>query len=262
MAFRKTWRAYQSRLLDHFDSYLDDCRFHLVAAPGSGKTVLGLELIRRIGQPTLVLTPTITIRDQWADRLVDHFLPVNEGRPSWVSTDLRAPELLTIATYQALHALCSDNPGEECGQFDEEENSTRPHADDELNGDVQRETAMNFPQELAAAEFRTLVVDEAHHLRAEWWKTLTFVVQRLDRPAVVALTATPPYDVSPSQWQRYQELCGPVDAQVSVPELVLQGDLCPHQDYVYFSTPTPEQQQELSAFRTAVRFVCPAVASD
>jgi hypothetical protein len=25
-----------------------------------------------------------------------------------------------------------------------------------------------------------------------------------------------------------------VDAEVAVPELVLQGDLCPHQDYVYF----------------------------
>jgi superfamily II DNA or RNA helicase len=26
---------------------------------------LGLEIIRRIDQPTLVLAPTITIRDQW-----------------------------------------------------------------------------------------------------------------------------------------------------------------------------------------------------
>jgi hypothetical protein len=38
-------------------------------------------------------------------------------------------------------------------------------------------------------------------------------------------------DVSPFEWQRYEELCGPVDAEVSVPELVLEGDLCPHQDY-------------------------------
>jgi hypothetical protein len=54
-----------------------------------------------------VLAPTITIRNQWADRLVDHFLPAGEPRPSWLSADLKNPALLTIATYQALHSLCS-----------------------------------------------------------------------------------------------------------------------------------------------------------
>src|SRR5262249_37670764 len=69
---------------------------------------------------------------------------------------------------------------------------------------------------------------------------------------IVALTATPPYDVSPFEWQRYEELCGPVDTEVSVPELVQEGDLCPHQDYVYFSTPTQQEQKVLSDFRTSV----------
>jgi hypothetical protein len=60
MSFRKSWRVYQARLLDQLDRYLANKRFHLVAAPGSGKTVLGLEVVRRINQPTLVLAPTIT----------------------------------------------------------------------------------------------------------------------------------------------------------------------------------------------------------
>ena len=106
MAFQKSWRAYQSKLLTEIDAYLEDRRFHLVAAPGSGKTVLGLEIIRRLGRPTLILTPTITIRDQWADRLQDHFLSPGAGQPYWVSTDLKSPALLTIATYQALHSAC------------------------------------------------------------------------------------------------------------------------------------------------------------
>jgi hypothetical protein len=89
MTFRKTWRVYQSRLLDHLDGYLQNNRLHLVAAPGSGKTVLGLEVIKRVNRPTLVLAPTITIRDQWVDRLVDLFLPPGSGRPAWVSTELR-----------------------------------------------------------------------------------------------------------------------------------------------------------------------------
>src|SRR5580700_9653139 len=107
MTFRKTWRTYQLRLLSRLDGYLQNRRLHLVAAPGSGKTVLGLEVIRRIDQPTLVLAPTITIRDQWVDRLVGLFLPAGRSRPSWISTDLRKPASLTIVTYQALHCLCS-----------------------------------------------------------------------------------------------------------------------------------------------------------
>jgi superfamily II DNA or RNA helicase len=51
MAFRKDWRAYQFRLLNQLDRYLENKRLHLVAAPGSGKTVLGLEVIRRINKP-------------------------------------------------------------------------------------------------------------------------------------------------------------------------------------------------------------------
>src|SRR5437773_6316823 len=125
--------------------------------------------------------------------------------------------------------------------------ASSPTEEDE-NGKVLRQ----LPEILKFAAFRTLVVDEAHHLRSEWWKTLTFVADSLDQPTIVALTATPPYDVSPFEWQRYEELCGAVDAEVSVPELVLSGDLCPHQDYVYFSVPSATEQKVLSEFRAAV----------
>jgi hypothetical protein len=95
---------------------------HLVAAPKSGKTVLGLEVIKRANQPTLVLAPTITIRDQWVDHPVDRFLPPGSGRPAWLSTELRSPAFLTVATYQALHALCSGEPEEQEEPIEAEEN--------------------------------------------------------------------------------------------------------------------------------------------
>ncbi len=257
MTFRKTWRAYQSRLLSHLDGYLQNRRLHLVAAPGSGKTVLGLEVIKRVNQPTLVLAPTITIRDQWVDRLVDLFLPPGSGRPAWVSTELRSPAFLTVATYQALHALCSGEPEEQAQPIEAEENGdSNKHLFEPLNNGTDAnhfvQEHVPLPEAFAQAKFGTLVLDEAHHLRSEWWKTLTSVAGQLDNPTIVALTATPPYDVSPFEWQRYEELCGPVDAEVSVPELVLAGDLCPHQDYVYFSTPTEKEQKVISGFRTAV----------
>jgi len=254
MAFRKDWRVYQSRLLEHLGRYFDNKRLHLVAAPGSGKTVIGLEVIRRINQPTLVLAPTITIRDQWVDRLVDLFLPTGDGKPAWVSTELRNPALLTVATYQALHAVYSgelEEPRVDSGENGVPNNHLENHPNDE-DASHASQVHMPIPGFLAEAHFKTLVLDEAHHLRTEWWRTLTSLADQLEKPTIVALTATPPYDVSPLEWQRYEELCGPIDAEVSVPELVQEGDLCPHQDYVYFSTPTPEEQRVISDFRISV----------
>ena len=68
MNFTGVWRSYQARVLAEMDVHLADARLHIVAAPGSGKTVLGLEAMRRIGRRALVLSPSITIRDQWRER--------------------------------------------------------------------------------------------------------------------------------------------------------------------------------------------------
>ena len=220
MTFRKDWRAYQSRLLDHLDRYLDNKRLHLVAAPGSGKTVLGLEVIRRINQPTLVLAPTITIRDQWVDRLVDLFLPPGAGKPAWVSTELKRPAFLTVATYQALHAAYSGEPEEQPPTESDESGMPKNHIEMHPNGEDGNHISqghMPIPGFLVEANFKALVLDEVHHLRTEWWRTLSSLADQLQSPTIVALTATPPYDVSPFEWQRYEELCGPVDAEVSVP---------------------------------------------
>ena len=72
---------------------------------------------------------------------------------------------------------------------------------------------------------------------------------------VISLTATPPYDSTPAQWERYCNMCGPVDEEISVPELVKEGSLCPHQDYVYFNYPSIEEEQQLDAFRKKSRDV-------
>ena len=48
LEFKGTWRNYQARVLEHADRYMADGKIHIVAAPGSGKTTLGIELIRRM----------------------------------------------------------------------------------------------------------------------------------------------------------------------------------------------------------------------
>ncbi|MBS1805975.1 MAG: DEAD/DEAH box helicase family protein [Acidobacteria bacterium] len=246
MAFQKSWRTYQARLLERLDTYLADNRLHIVAAPGSGKTIFGIEVVRRLDQPTLILAPTITIRNQWLERLFQQFLPPGSQEPDWASTDIRNPRLFTVATYQALHALCAGKPDPSEDGNVEDESCDIP---DSINENGKSASRIEVPECLSG--FKTLVIDEAHHLRSEWWKSLTFIAEHL-KPTLIALTATPPYDVSPYEWQRYEELCGPVDAEIAVPELVLQSDLCPHQDYVYLSVPDPAELRMLTDFRASV----------
>ena len=38
----------------------------VLAGPGSGKTLLGFEIVRRLGEPALVLTPNTAIQAQWS----------------------------------------------------------------------------------------------------------------------------------------------------------------------------------------------------
>jgi len=228
--FRKSWRSYQQRVLTELERHLDDNHLHVIAAPGSGKTVLGLEVMRRLNHPTLILAPSIAIRDQWVDRFVNLFMDARHGTPEWISKDIRAPRFLTVSTYQGLHSAYSR---------DSDEGSRSQGRDAIL-------------KRLKQAGVQTLVLDEAHHLRNEWWKCLADLKKQLDKPTIVALTATPPFDVSPHEWEKYIGLCGPIDAEISVPELVAQKNLCPHQDYVLLSAPLQAEQQQIREFRAEV----------
>ena len=88
LQFKGTWREYQDRVLTNSQKYLADRKLHIVAAPGSGKTTLGIELIRRLGEPCLVLSPSITIRQQWLERITDGFLADGCSPERILSNDL------------------------------------------------------------------------------------------------------------------------------------------------------------------------------
>lgn len=221
MRFTGTWRDYQAAVLAEFDASFADERIHVVAAPGAGKTVLGLEIVRRVGRPALVLAPTLAIREQWVDRLCPLFLPAPPAAGE-TSRDPRRPAGLTLSTYQALNAI------------------------DRGEGLAAVTTA------LAALGPLTIVLDEAHHLRREWWRTLEQLVAALPDVRLVSLTGTPPYDVEFVEWRRYEGLCGAIDLEIGVPDLVRNGDLCPHQDHVILSQPTAEALALLARHREAI----------
>ena len=71
ITFKYSWRKYQQRVLDDLQEHLQDGHLHIVAPPGSGKTVLGLEVALRLNKPTLILAPTLAIRNQWVQRFCD-----------------------------------------------------------------------------------------------------------------------------------------------------------------------------------------------
>ncbi|SHF75905.1 DEAD/DEAH box helicase family protein [Pedobacter caeni] len=246
--FKYSWRKYQQKVLDGLDDHLQDRHLHVIAPPGSGKTVLGLEVALRLNQPTLILAPTIAIRNQWIQRFCELFLQTHLV-PDWISKDIRNPKFLTIVTYQGLHAACNYQPMLEVEAEAESEEEQEP--EEEVVKKNANQNLGKIISGLKAQQVKTIVVDEAHHLQNEWWYTLTKVKQGLD-PIIVGLTATPPYDVTPNEWQRYLELNGPVDIEIAVPELIIEGDLCPHQDYVFFTLPTLEENESINDFRNNV----------
>jgi len=73
-----------------------------VAPPGSGKTIVGLEMITRLDTPTLILVPNITLQFQWKDKLEKLFLESGETIESLVSTEIQSIRKINIITYQSL----------------------------------------------------------------------------------------------------------------------------------------------------------------
>lgn len=239
LSFHGTWRSYQQRVLDQFDTYIDDKKMHIVAAPGSGKTTLGIEILRRINQPTLVLAPTITIREQWISRISEAFLTVPDAQQSYLSQDLKNPGLLTVTTYQALYSAMTKYAGEISEEETEEITKTE-------NVDYHNFDVVKLFQE---HKLGAICLDECHHLRSEWWRSLEEFKKSFPDIFTVSLTATPPYDSTPTMWKRYINMCGEIDEEITVPELVKEGTLCPHQDFVYFNYPTRKEQEQIKTFR-------------
>ena len=227
--FKGRWRQYQKQVLDRFQDYQADGHVHLVAAPGSGKTTIGIELIARFGNPDLILVPTVTIREQWVDRIQTAFLEDGQRLSDLVSQNLKEMKALTIVTYQAFHSAMNQLQSQEDGE-----------AEDFVGFDLLAS--------LRAQKVATLCLDECHHLRNEWWKSLEAFRKQYEQLQVISLTATPPYDSEPELWERYIRMCGEIDQEITVPELVKEDTLCPHQDFVYMCSPTAEESERLKRF--------------
>jgi len=113
------WRSYQDRVLKDLEGHLKNRHLHLIAPPGTGKTVLGLEIM-----------------------LLYH------------------PRFMTVTTYQSLHSFMK----EEIDITDE----TGRQTDLKGNNESPPLCKTNKGKALVKIKgigFRTIILDEAHHLR-------------------------------------------------------------------------------------------------
>jgi superfamily II DNA or RNA helicase len=221
LRFKLKWRAYQANVLENFDKHIEDNHFHIVAPPGSGKTILGIEIIKRLHKKTLVLAPTLTIRNQWKNRL-QTFFTENKSFKNF-SFDLKAPSDITFSTYQALHTFYKT--------FENEE---------------------NYYDFFKEHEIEVLLLDEAHHLKNAWWNCL-YNLKEQHLQTVVALTATPPYDSEKSEIIKYFKLCGEIDDEIVIPDLIKEKNLAPHQDLIYLSKPESEESIYITNFKENIK---------
>lgn len=225
--FKGTFRDYQQRVLDNSDKYFEDGKINIVAAPGSGKTILGLELIRRLNEPCIIFSPTTAIRQQWGERFKELFLENKDDFNTLFSYDLHNVKLINSVTYQALYTAIEKISADDANDIDCS------------NIDIFA-IINNFG-------IKTICLDEAHHLKNKWQKALEKFISSLDKDVkIISLTATPPYDSEGSEWSRYTNICGEIDEEIPVPELVAQNTLCPHQDYIYFNYPS---KTEIASFK-------------
>lgn len=225
--FHGQFREYQQRVLDNSKRFLADNKINIVAAPGSGKTILGLELIRRLNNPCLILSPTVTIRQQWGERFESSFLESNDDINNYFSYDLKFPALINSITYQALYSAIKKIP------------VTTDYEKVDYSG-------IDLFNLIKTCRIKTICLDEAHHLQNEWQKALKIFIDSIDKDiTVISLTATPPYDANANEWNRYISVCGEIDDEIYVPELVKNNSLCPHQDFIYFNYPDKDEISDL-----------------
>jgi superfamily II DNA or RNA helicase len=289
MAFRFPFRRYQSLALSWLEATVgtdaDDRRYHMVAPPGSGKTILGLEMIRRFGRPALVLAPTTAIQEQWREQ-ARLFLGEDEPVDGLASTDSARLAPITVLTYQSLstsaradepldalarerwcHELVDASKVADLDEAGERLDRMRANNPDAFRRELARrhrrvkrellrsgeadivrflhDNARALLDRLVAHEVGTIVLDECHHLLDHWAVVVRHLTGRLDAPCIVGLTATLPDPETPQEYENYTALLGDVDFEVPTPAVVKEGELAPYRDLVRFVEPTERESAYL-----------------
>lgn len=286
--FRYELRGYQKEILDLVRRKIESGRkeVHLVAPPGAGKTIIGLQILSHLKSPGLILSPNTTIQAQWSQKLhlftpeksnldLNSLIGTHEDKPlkpitiltyqvlstpgkeqeylenlarqEWVQ-ELRANRSLSIGEAEIrILEIYQNNQAAYKKEISRHITKLRRKLSEVLDiNEVLHKNAIELIQSLRRQGVRTVIFDECHHLTDYWAAIMHHVVKMLDDPVVIALTGTPPEGKSSKQSHRYSTLVGAIDYQVPTPALVREKGLSPFQDLVYFTNPTYKEYEFLA----------------
>lgn len=124
----------------------------LVAPPGAGKTIMGIDIIARLKQPTLILVHKKQIYSQWIQR-IENFTDIPKKEIGQICSGKKnVGKKITVAMLQTLSNV------------------------------------ENFSEELGLDKVGLVLVDECHHIPA---KTFRKVIVKLNPYYLYGFTATP-----------------------------------------------------------------------
>jgi superfamily II DNA or RNA helicase len=204
-------------------------RAWVVLPPGAGKTVVGLEAARRLGQPIVAFAPNTAIQGQWLAEW-SRFTP----DPPAGSTGRGLDAAVTALTYQSLATFDPD------AEIDPDGHDRAVH--------IHR--LRSSGRELVDALGRrpvTLVLDECHHLLDVWGELLAEVLEGLPDATVIGLTATPPSALTRDERALVDRLFGRMVTGPSIPAMVREGELVPFAELAWLTTPTDRERAWLAA---------------
>lgn len=300
IGFSGAWHPYQAQALEAFEAgrAAGRTRTHLTAPPGAGKTMMGWECIVRLGRPALVLAPTATVQGQWP-QYARWFYPdpsslaaCGIGAPVSCLTyqalcqlddpesGLRQMALTRVAAQRAAQLGVDEHQAAE--ELAGWSGAAARRLDGQLRGQVRaikREIArgaghVNLAallspavreriQTLKDSGVGTVVLDECHHLASMWGYVVEAVLEQLGPVHVIALTATPPRDLTGDEARLYERLLGPIDFHVPTPAVVREGKLAPYQELAYLCEPEMTERRWLDERHARFeRFVAELAASD
>jgi superfamily II DNA or RNA helicase len=275
-SFTGAWHRYQQLALDAFerDRASGSTRTLIVAPPGAGKTLIGLEVVRRLDAPALVLCPTQTIQRQWHEkeelfgkpheqlRVVTYQALCQADDPDdllrgladhrWAAERAKATgqdPAQALAEGRAWSGAAAARRKQEVGRIIAhlKRQAAGGGLEDVRAAELLSDGARRRLDELKSAGVSTAVLDECHHLASLWGALLVVALRELAPKHVLGLTATNPAELTAEQAALYTQLLEQVDFTIPTPAVVREGHLAPYQELVQLCEPLASERDWLAA---------------
>ncbi|MHA1205230.1 MAG: DEAD/DEAH box helicase family protein [Candidatus Heimdallarchaeaceae archaeon] len=279
------WQS-QKLILEKFEQKIStvERKFYVVSPPGSGKTIVGLEIAKRIAKNTLVLTPNFSTQDQWIDKIKLFLDKENNIINTMIgNTDPKSRAPITVMTYQRfsvysqeeemlqhfaekmwlkeknenkefIESLKESNYEEYKAKINEYINKIRHkiikgefNFSDIKIKDILHKNTLEIIDTLKNKGIGLIILDECHHLTSIWAYIVNYLIEEFNIPFILGLTATPPTDVNVEDEEVgiYELLFSSVDIEIPTPAAVKQKNIAPYQDLLYFVYPQEEERKEI-----------------